>query len=99
MSRGAGNGALAEPGVRLAEAERELALAETQAVLAAAVSEDYREQLTELEEAIAEAGIPFEIVPGVSSIAAVPASALVIVGDVVRVGVSLAAAMSTTVAA
>ena len=56
MSRGAGNGAVAEPGVRLAEDERELALAETQAVLAAAVSEDYRGQLTELEEAI-ESGL------------------------------------------
>ncbi len=56
MSRDAGNGALTEPGVRLSEAARELALAETQAVLAAAVSEEYREQLTELEEAI-ESGL------------------------------------------
>ena len=37
------------------EPERELALAETRAVLAAAASEEYREQLRELEEAL-EAG-------------------------------------------
>ena len=36
----------------MSEAERELALAETRAVLAAAASEDYREQLLELEEAL-----------------------------------------------
>jgi len=48
--------ALAESTIRLAEPEAELALAETRAVLAAAVSEDYREQLTELEEAI-ESGL------------------------------------------
>ncbi len=41
--------------IRVSEPERELALAETQAVLAAASSEEYREQLLELEEAI-EAG-------------------------------------------
>ena len=38
-------------GIKVSEPERELALAETQAVLAAATSEDYREQLGELEEA------------------------------------------------
>jgi hypothetical protein len=48
--------ALVESVVRLSEAEAELALAETRAVLAAAASEDYREQLTELDEAI-EAGV------------------------------------------
>jgi hypothetical protein len=42
--------------VRLSEPAAELALAETRAVLAAAASEDYREQLLELEEAI-ESGI------------------------------------------
>jgi len=41
--------------IRLGEPDAELALAETQAVLAAARSEAYREQLLELEEAI-EAG-------------------------------------------
>ena len=39
-------------GIKVSEPERELALAETQAVLAAATSEDYREQLGELEEAL-----------------------------------------------
>jgi hypothetical protein len=48
--------ALVESGVRLSESEAELALAETRAVLAAAASEDYREQLGELEAAI-EAGL------------------------------------------
>ena len=38
--------------VRVGEPEAELALAETRAVLAAAASEDYREQLGELEEAL-----------------------------------------------
>ena len=38
--------------IKLSEPERELALAETQAVLAAAASEDYREELTELVAAI-----------------------------------------------
>lgn len=38
--------------ILLSASERELALAETQAVLAAAASEEYREQLGELEEAI-----------------------------------------------
>ena len=38
--------------IKVSEPERELALAETQAVLAAATSEDYREQLGELEEAL-----------------------------------------------
>jgi hypothetical protein len=38
--------------VRVSASEAELALAETRAVLAAAVSEEYREQLIELEEAI-----------------------------------------------
>jgi hypothetical protein len=46
--------AFVEPAVRVAEPERELALAETRAVLAATTSEDYREQLLELEEAIEE---------------------------------------------
>jgi hypothetical protein len=44
--------ALAGSGIRISDSEAELALAETRAVLAAAVSEEYREQLTELEEAI-----------------------------------------------
>jgi hypothetical protein len=44
--------ALAGSGIRISNSEAELALAETRAVLAAAVSEGYREQLTELEEAI-----------------------------------------------
>jgi hypothetical protein len=48
--------ALMESAVRLSEPEAELALAETRAVLAAAASEDYREQLSELEVAI-EAGL------------------------------------------
>jgi hypothetical protein len=39
-------------GIKLSDPERELALAETQAVLAAAASEDYREELTELVAAI-----------------------------------------------
>ena len=39
-------------GIKLSEPEREVALAETQAVLAAAASEDYREELTELVAAI-----------------------------------------------
>ena len=47
--------ALAESTIRLAEPEAELALAETRAVLAAAGSQDSREQLIELAEAI-EAG-------------------------------------------
>jgi hypothetical protein len=38
--------------IRVSEAERELALAETRAVLAAASSGEYREQLAELERAI-----------------------------------------------
>jgi hypothetical protein len=42
--------------IRVSETERELALAETRAVLAAASSEDYREQLAGLEAAI-EAGL------------------------------------------
>lgn len=46
--------ALLESAIRVSATERELALAETQAVLAAASSEDYREQLGELEEAIEE---------------------------------------------
>jgi hypothetical protein len=48
--------ALVESVVRLSEPEAELALAETRAVLAAAASEDYREQLGELEQAI-ESGL------------------------------------------
>ena len=48
--------AVAEDGVRVSEAEAELALAETAAVLAAAAAADYREQLGELAEAI-EAGL------------------------------------------
>ena len=44
--------ALAGSGIRLAEPEAELALAETRAVLAAAVSAEYREQLGDLEQAI-----------------------------------------------
>ncbi len=47
---------LVEPGIRLSQAENELALAETRAVLAAATSEGYREQLGELEKAI-ESGL------------------------------------------
>ena len=39
-------------GIKVSETERELALAETRAVLAAAASEEYREQLLELEEAL-----------------------------------------------
>ena len=39
-------------GIKLSEPERELALAETRAVLAAAASEEYREELSELEAAI-----------------------------------------------
>jgi hypothetical protein len=38
--------------IKLSEPERELALAETQAVLAAATSEEYRDELSELEAAI-----------------------------------------------
>jgi hypothetical protein len=48
--------ALAETGIRLAEPEAELALAEARAVLAVSVSTAYREQLGELEEAV-EAGL------------------------------------------
>jgi len=48
--------ALVASAIRLGEPEAELALAETQAVLAVAISEEYREQLLELEEAI-EAGV------------------------------------------
>ena len=44
--------ALAGSDIRLAEPEAELALAETRAVLAAAGSAEYREQLCELERAI-----------------------------------------------
>jgi hypothetical protein len=44
--------AVTETGIRLGESEQELALAETQAVLAAAASPAYREDLTELVEAI-----------------------------------------------
>ena len=44
--------AATDSGIRLGEAAQELALAETQAVLAAAASGDYREELTELEAAI-----------------------------------------------
>ncbi len=40
--------------IEVSGTESELALAETRAVLAAAVSEGYREQLRELEEALAE---------------------------------------------
>ena len=39
-------------GIKVSEPERELALAETRAVLAAAASEEYREELLELEEAL-----------------------------------------------
>ena len=39
-------------GIKVSETERELALAETRAVLAAAASEEYREQLLELEDAL-----------------------------------------------
>jgi hypothetical protein len=42
--------------IKVSEPERELALAETQAVLAAATSDDYRHELGDLEEAI-EAGL------------------------------------------
>jgi hypothetical protein len=45
-----------ESAVRLSEPEAELALAETRAVLAAAASEDYREQLSALEAAV-ESGV------------------------------------------
>jgi len=38
--------------IKVSETERELALAETRAVLAAAASEEYREQLLELERAL-----------------------------------------------
>ena len=38
--------------IKVSETERELALAETRAVLAAAASEEYREQLVELERAL-----------------------------------------------
>ena len=48
--------AATEQGIRLGETEQELALAEVQAVLAAAASGDYREELSELETAI-EAGL------------------------------------------
>ena len=48
--------ALAPAEIRLAEPEGELALAETRAVLAAATSAEYREQLRELEAAI-ESGL------------------------------------------
>ncbi len=44
--------AVTETDIRLGESEQELALAETQAVLAAAASPVYREDLTELVEAI-----------------------------------------------
>jgi hypothetical protein len=50
------NSVQVESAVRLSEPEAELALAETRAVLTAAASEDYREQLSELEVAI-EAGV------------------------------------------
>lgn len=43
-------------GIALGDADREIALAETRAVLAAAGSAEYREQLGDLEEAI-EAGV------------------------------------------
>jgi hypothetical protein len=43
-------------GIKVSEPEQELALAETRAVLAAATSEDYRDELAELEEAI-ETGV------------------------------------------
>jgi len=43
-------------GISLADADREIALAETRAVLAAAGSAEYREQLGDLEDAI-ESGI------------------------------------------
>jgi hypothetical protein len=43
-------------GISLADADREIALAETRAVLAAAGSAEYREQLGDLEEAI-ESGV------------------------------------------
>jgi hypothetical protein len=39
-------------GIKVSETERELALAETRAVLAAASSEEYRQELLELEEAL-----------------------------------------------
>ena len=41
-------------GIKVSEAEQELALAETRAVLAAAASEEYRDELLELEEALDE---------------------------------------------
>ena len=44
--------AVAGSSIRVSDSEAELALAETRAVLAAAVSDDYREQLLELEEAL-----------------------------------------------
>ena len=40
--------------IKVSEPERELALAETRAVLAAAASDEYREELLELEEALEE---------------------------------------------
>jgi hypothetical protein len=43
-------------GIKLSEPERELALAETQAVLAASVNEEYRDELSELAAAI-DAGL------------------------------------------
>jgi hypothetical protein len=48
--------ALLETAVRLSEPQAELALAETRMVLAAAASEEYRQQLIELEGAI-ESGL------------------------------------------
>ncbi len=47
--------AVATATIKVSEPERELALAETRAVLAAAASEEYREELLELEEALEEA--------------------------------------------
>ncbi len=44
--------AVAGASIRISDSEAELALAETRAVLAAGVSDGYREQLTELEEAL-----------------------------------------------
>ena len=41
-------------GIKVSETEQELALAETRAVLAAAASEEYREQLLELGEGLEE---------------------------------------------
>jgi hypothetical protein len=46
--------AVVASGIKISETERELSLAETRAVLAAAASDDYREQLLELEDAIEE---------------------------------------------